>query len=217
MKPTFAFLFTALMVVSCNLFDDSESSTDIAGNPNIPQNTIGNEFSGYVSFGGSSFQTSGVVTENNSGIISVDVTATVPNDFPLKDLLPEEFNDGSGNMTGTMKFKNTSEGILDYTNADGKPLILVKYDCEVGDKYVLSKSDGTKITRTVTAKSETDDYPYGFMYIKTIEVEQDSRIPGVQRIVYYANHKFGLVGVEVFMDDGTSLKSTVYSTYDVAE
>lgn len=216
MKPVFAILLTALLAVSCNLFDDSDSSTDIAGNPNIPQNTVGNEFTGYISFGGNNFQTSGVVTENKSGIISVDVTATVPDDFPLKDLIPDEYDNGSGTMSGTMKFKNTSEGILDYTNADGKPLILVKYDCKVGDKYVLEKSDGTRITRTVTAKSETDDYPYGFMYIKTIEVEQDSRIPGVEKIVYYANHKFGLVGVRVVMDDGSSLNSTVYSTYDVA-
>lgn len=216
MKPAFAILCAAMMVTSCNLFEDSESSTDISGNPNIPMNTIGNEFDGYVSFGGSSFQAGGTVTENNSGVITVEVSATIPNDFPLKDLLPDDMTDGSGNLSGTMKFKNTSEGILDYTNIDDKPLVLVKYDCKVGDKYILTKSDGTRITRTVTAKSETDDYSWGFMLIKTITVEQDSRIPGVEKIVYYANHKFGLVGVKFVFEDGTSSKADLYSENNVS-
>lgn len=123
-------------------------------------------------------------------------------------MIPANLKDATGKLNTTVKYKNTSEGILDYTNKDGKPFVIVNYSSNVGDKYTLTKSDGNTITRTVTAKSETDDYPVsgGFMLIKTMKVEQDSRIPGVTKIVYITNHKFGLVAIQVFMDDGTSSK-----------
>jgi hypothetical protein len=62
----------------------------------------------------------------------------------------------------------------------------------------------------VTAVSSTDDYFWNWMYIKTVTVEQDSRIPGVARIVYNANHKFGLVGVDIYMEDGSVVKVPIY-------
>jgi hypothetical protein len=97
---------------------------------------------------------------------------------------------------------------LDYTNKDGKPFVIVNYSSNVGDKYTLTKSDGTTITRTVTGKTEVDDYPVmgGFMFIKTMTIEQDSRIPGVNKIVYITNHKYALVAVVIYMNDGTSTK-----------
>ncbi|MEI7828498.1 MAG: hypothetical protein WCI31_01945 [Prolixibacteraceae bacterium] len=44
------------------------------------------------------------------------------------------------------------------------------------------------------------------MLIKTMTVEQDSRIPGVNKIVYITNHKYALVAVVIYMNDGTSTK-----------
>ena len=86
--------------------------------------------------------------------------------------------------------------------------MIVNYSSSVGDKYVLTKSDGTTITRTVTANSTVDDYPVmgGTMLIKTMTVEQDSRIPGVNKIVYITNHKYALVAIVIYMNDGTSTK-----------
>jgi hypothetical protein len=109
-----------------------------------------------------------------------------------------------------MKYKITSEGIQDYANLDTEPFTMVKYDCKVGDTYKLKKSDGKTITRTVTAKSETDDFSWGFLLIKTITVEQDSRIPGISKIVYRFNHKFGLVYAEVVAEDGSKVSSLFF-------
>ena len=119
--------------------------------------------------------------------------------------------DASGNLNYDLKVKMTDEGILDYTNKDQKPLVLVRYDASVGDKYTLDKSDGTTITREVVSKSTTDDYFWGGMLIKTINVQQDSRIPGIKKIEYIANHKFGLVGIKVYMEDGTTSQIDLFS------
>jgi hypothetical protein len=42
------------------------------------------------------------------------------------------------------------------------------------------------------------------MSIKTVDVEQSSNIPGVKKITYFTNHKFGMVAVRVTMEDGTT-------------
>lgn len=75
----------------------------------------------------------------------------------------------------------------------------------------MSKSDGKTITRTVTARSDVDDFPYGFYYIKTITIEQDSRIPGIQKFVYRANHKFGIVYLEIYLEDGSKVSSYIFA------
>jgi hypothetical protein len=193
MRKIYYFLFAMLIMSACEKSNDGDSSSTIGGDTNVPMNDVGNEFSGTVLFGNSYFNVDGAVTESAEGIITVDLAGALPADFPLASLIPASYKDASGNLDTQMKFKNTSAGILDYTNSDGKPLVLVKYDCSVGDKYVLDKSDGNTITRTVTAKSSTDDYPYGFYLIKKVTVKQDSRIPGVDKIIYNANHRFGLV------------------------
>jgi hypothetical protein len=217
MKKTalFTTFLAAFALVSCELNKDSGSSTSIGGDTNVPMNTVGNVFSGNMYFGNSSVQPTGVISQSSDGIITVDVTAAIPADFPLASLIPDSYKDDSGNLSTQLQFKNTSDGILDYMNKDGSPFVLVKYDCSVGDKYVLEKEDGTKITRTVTKKSSTDDYSYGFYLIKTVTVEQDSRIPGIEKIIYNANHKFGLVGIQIVMEDGTTYDMSLYSTNDL--
>jgi hypothetical protein len=216
MNKLYLLIFAGAVMASCDKSSDDSSST-LSGDTNIPMNTIGNEFSGTISCGDNYFYADGVVTESDNGILSVDVSCEFPADFPLAELLPDSYKDNNGNLEATLEFKNTSEGILDYLNEDGKPFVLVKYDCKEGDKYVCEKKDGTKITRTVTCVSTTDDYPYGMYLIKTITVEQDSRIPGIEKIEYYANHRFGLVGVDFVMEDGSTMHTTVYSQNDVKE
>jgi hypothetical protein len=216
MKKIYLLIFAGAVLASCDKQSDENSST-LGGDTAIPMNTVGNQFSGTISIGDNYFYTDGIVTESEDGILSVNVACEFPEDFPLADLLPDSYKDGDGNLDATLEFKNTSEGILDHLNEDGKPFVLVKYDCKVGDKYVCDKKDGTKITRTVTRKSTTDEYPYGFYLIKTITVEQDSRIPGIEKIVYNANHHFGLVGVDFVMEDGSTIHTTVYSENNVTE
>lgn len=49
-------------------------------------------------------------------------------------------------------------------------------------------------------KSETDDYAWGWLLIKTMTVEETGReVPGVSKVVYETNHRFGLVAVTVFL------------------
>ena len=151
-----------------------------------------------------------MTNSDNSGLVTLNITGAIPTvGTALTNLIPASYKDAAGNLNVTGKFKNTSEGILDYTNSDSKPFVLVNYSSNVGDKYVLHKSNGQTITRTVTAKSTTDDYPYGMLMIKTMTVEQDSRISGISKIRYYANHKFGLVGIEFVMEDGTVTKLSI--------
>jgi len=41
-------------------------------------------------------------------------------------------------------------------------------------------------------------------------VEQDSRIPGVVKLIYYTNHKFGIVAVRAVLEDGTQSQVDLY-------
>lgn len=102
-----------------------------------------------------------------------------------------------------IKAKVTSEGMQDFHHSEGdlsKPFTLVKYNAKVGDKYEFSDKDGNKFVREVTRRSTSDDYPIGFWLIKVIVVEE-TIVEGPYKdffgkLIYYTNHKFGLVGIE---------------------
>ncbi|MBN8573221.1 MAG: hypothetical protein J0M05_04860 [Candidatus Kapabacteria bacterium] len=87
-----------------------------------------------------------------------------------------------------------------------KPFTLVKYSAIVGDKYEFTDNDNVKITRQVVYKSTTDDYDIVFWKIKVLKVEETKDDPIVEKIVYVANHKFGLVGVMVHFKNGAIAK-----------
>jgi hypothetical protein len=153
------------------------------------------------------------ITQNDDGVVKIAVVADLMNFPELKkfnDLIPSVYKDSQGRLNTELKYKITSEGIQDYANLDSEPFTMVKYDCKVGDTYKLTKTDGKTITRTVTEKSTEDDYSWGWLMIKTITVEQDSRIPGISKIVYRFNHKFGLVSAEVVAEDGSKVSSQFY-------
>lgn len=206
MKKFISFLPLFALLISCDLLNDSKiSSTEVGGDTNLTMNTVGTTFYTYVTVGSTSFdpKSSVVVTKNDNGVVTLRVKANLPTS-KYTSLIPASLKDATGKLDFEAKYKNTSEGILDYTNKDGKPFTIVNYSSNIGDKYVLTKSDGTTITRTVTGKTEVDDFPYGMINIKTMTVSQDSRIPGVTKIEYKANHKFGLVQIKMYFDDGTS-------------
>lgn len=108
-----------------------------------------------------------------------------------------------------LKMKVTSEGIQEFVSSKGdlsRPFTIVKYGASVGDKYEFTNSEGVKVTRAVTYKSVTDDYSILFWKIKIIEVEETSDDPLLEKMIYYTNHKFGLVGVVMRTKNGKELK-----------
>ncbi len=205
MKRFFCLLPLLALLVSCDLLKDSKISSDsVGGDTNLTMNAVGTSFNSYVKVGSGTFNANStmVVTNNDNGVLTLQVKATIPAN--LAALLPASYKDASGKLSANIKIKNTSEGILDYFNADGKPFVIANYSSSVGDTYTITKSNGTTITRKVTAKTDVDDFPYGMMLIKTMTVEQDSRIPGINKIIYKVNHKYALVQIQIVMNDGTT-------------
>lgn len=199
-------LLLAMMVLFAGCSKKKQSTT-LGGETDIPLNIVGNIFNS----GSSLFPGNAQILSSSGGDVTLRAQVQLPLGNPLANLIPAGMKDGTGNLNTELRFKATSEGILEYSlNSDQKPFVIARYDAKVGDKYTLRKSDGNTITRTVTAVSSDDDYFWNWMYIKTVTVEQDSRIPGVARIVYNANHKFGLVGIDIYMEDGTVTKIPIY-------
>ncbi len=219
MNKVFLFFMSislSLVLYSCNLVDN-EGPNELGGNTDIPIAQVGNTFWVSTNFNGTSYDLKDTIeiSKNDAGVTTIHVKATIPDDPKLKQYasyLPAFVFDENGNIDTEFKMKMTSEGIQDYFNKDQKPHTMVKYDCKVGDKYQLTKSNGKTITRTVIAKSDEDDFDYAFFKIKTTTIEQDSRIPGVKKIIYKTNHKFGLVWVSFEMEDGTSNSSYVFTS-----
>jgi len=172
-------------------------------------------------FSSSGMQIAGVsnfeatVTEVKDDISSFTGSATVTNEA-LKSALANipELTIVGNQVTGTdVKLKITSEGVESISGL--VPGIIIKNGAKVGDTYKTESNT----TRTVTSVSTEDEYPYGFMLIKVTKIEEDvnllnfkTSIPGVKKINYWYNHKFGLVAIEFVFDDGSSAKFPLYSS-----
>lgn len=150
--------------------------------------------------------------ENGVSSITVSTTITDPKIVTMAKAIPDLKWNGN-TVSVTRKYRCTTEGIQSVH--DEGDLIMAKYDAKVGDKYSL-KINGNTIERTVISKSTTDDFSWAFYMIKVIKVEETGRnIPGVSKIEYYANHKFGLVAINVIFEDGSSRKISIFSKNDV--
>lgn len=206
MKTTLLLVVVMFIMTSCdwlNFGKKSEDSSSISGSTNIPINTVGNTFANSVRVGTSSYTGSISITNVTDGVATVQFKAPIPSNFPILQGINPKYKDASGNFVFEGKFKETDEGILDYNNKNHDPFVLVRYDASVGDKYTLEKSDGTTIVREVVRKSTTDDYYWNGMMIKTIDVDVKVNVPGIKKVTYFTNHKFGMVAVMVEMDDGS--------------
>jgi hypothetical protein len=206
-----------LLFLGCDTTETTETTdpNELGGDPNIPLNTIGNNFTTSVNIMGipdTTIKGTIEIIKNENGVITLRASADltqVPELSKINNLIPANFKDMSGRINTEVKFKNTSGGIQDYFNKDQKLHTLVKYDCKVGDQYQLKKSDGAIIIRTV--KAVNDDFPYGpFLMAKTTLIEQDSRIPSVTKIMYRANSTYGLMYVEVLMEDGSFVGTRLF-------
>jgi hypothetical protein len=119
--------------------------------------------------------------------------------------------DGNSVSISNLQVQQTTDGIKCNTGPFAG--ILVKYDASVGDTFATGTAGKV---RTVVSKTGVDDYPYGMYLIKTIQVEstvsEASRISGINRITYIANHRFGMVGVKVDFEDGTNATFPIYTS-----
>ncbi|MDP2887437.1 MAG: hypothetical protein Q8P34_00540 [Bacteroidota bacterium] len=208
MKKWLSFLtaLTIVTMISCKKTEDY--SEPLGGATDLGSNAVGYKYSGSLKIGGSGYATDAKaeVTKSEGGIVQIKATGTLPS--KLKNLITSPYVNGNGAVDITGKFVNSTEGVA-YVNASGEQSILVKYDAKVGDTWDYTTKGGKKLQRKVTAKSTTDDFPYAFFDIKVITVEQNLPYPGFTKAVYRANHKFGLVHVELFLEDGTSVAVTI--------
>ncbi len=197
-------LTVALILTSCS----GDSVSSLGGDPS-PQAAVGVTITGscYNSeMGIGSIEAE--ITSLNDGISSITGTTTVSNEN-IKNILSNdphtEINGDQVTLTD-IEFKNTTDGIAAVNGlAEG---IIVKYDAKVGDEY--KTEDGT--VRTVMAVSTEDDFFWGFMMIKVIEVEEHPNKLGVKTIRYFANHRFGMVNMQFTFDDETVAAFPVYTS-----
>jgi hypothetical protein len=197
-----AFVSIAVTFQSCSKYLNSSS----IGGTLSPMGEVGTTYSstGVEVAGVSNFEASVVSVKDN---VSTFSGSAVLKNQAIKTILsnaPQIIINGDNVTAMDVKFKTTSEGIESVAGLDAG--IILKYGAKVGDKYTTAN----KKTRTVTSVSTTDDYPYGFMLIKVTKVEENTNALGVQKINYWANHKWGMVAIEFIFDDGSSAKFPIY-------
>lgn len=210
---TFKLLLIPALVMCFSCSKKSDTPVDpntLGGDANLPENVVGYTYTATTDVPGVT-PTLVKVVGNDNGIVSLQIKANITSSGnSFTNLIPAAGKNSDGNVDFIGKYKNTTEGILDYFDKDGKPFLLVKYAGNVGDKYSIKKSNGSTVTRTVVSKSVNDDFYWNGMYIKVIKVEQDSNIPGLSKIQFVANHNFGLVAMIITLEDGTSKKINFY-------
>lgn len=215
MKKLLALIISATILMSCFSCEKllkKDDPTELSGDTS-PMGEAG------VTVESSSAPISGVsnftatVTSLKEGVSSYNASATVTNTL-LKNMVanfPGVTVVGNTVSITNMKMQQTTGGIKCLTGPGAG--IIVKYDSEVGDTYPIGETGNV---RKVVSKTGVDDYSYRMLLIKTIQVESNPNnlksAAGVSKITYVANHKYGLVGVKVAFDDGTSTKFPVYSS-----
>lgn len=195
--------FIALFFSSCSLF---EKDLSIDGEQSI-MGEVGAEISSSDVPGVTNAKATVETLEDGISRFSGEATITDPAILNIISNIPEFSVSGNKVTVSGIKVKVTKEGI--ESKNESLPGIIVKYDSKVGDKYPVANG----IEREVISKSNVDEYPYGFYLIKVMKVEESpSIIPGVSKMVYVANHKFGIVGLEVTYDDGTTASYTIWGS-----
>lgn len=209
-RSNFLFVLAVLLtagLTSCDIFgDDSKSATEPIGGDPTPMGSVGNTFS----IPGMSDEVI-EVTQSDGAVSTIELTATITDPVLLDMAEQLSFLEVNGNqVSGSKKFRITSNGIQSYTK-DGKPFTMVDYGAKKGDTYTLKRSS-SDLVRKVTHKSTDDDYSWAFFMIKTVQVEETGQtMPGISKIKYIANHRFGLVGYEVHFEDGSQKTFTIFS------
>ncbi len=217
MKKIFSITLIAALLTSLNSCkkDDPKGPNDLGGETNIELTQVGNESSVYINVGGINVNTGTItVIANNDGIVTyhgvVDLTGH-PDSALISALVPAEYKTPDGKIEGDFNLKITSEGVQDFMQ-ENKPWTVVKYADGVGAEYPFTNIYGETSKRTVTEKTGQDDWPMGFLYIKTSKVEhylpESDQV--ASKITYRANHKFGLVYIEVELKNGSTATMDIF-------
>lgn len=197
-------LFATLLFVSCKK-DDLTGYNKLGGSTDMATNEVGYEYTLRGTAGGLSLGTGFKATVNDKAgdIIEIQLEGLVSSQVTShSEFVPTPYCGSDGKLNISGHFINSTEGV-GYVNANGETSVLVKYDAKVGDKWSYTTLGGKKLNREVISKSTDDDYYWGGMLIKVIEVEQNLPYPGFNKVVISANHKFGIVGAVVTMEDGS--------------
>lgn len=201
-------LVMVVVLSSCGLLDgndDNSGRSPLGGDPS-PMGTVGHEF-GVVTPNGVDDEMVEVIDYSNR-ISTVQYTATISNSALLEMVKAMPDVTVNGNQASvSRKYRITTKGFQSVY--DEGNLTLMNYEAKEGDKYSINRN-GSTLERRVTKVSKEDEYQWGFMFIKTVHVEETGRnIPGVSKIEFVGNHRFGMVGVKIYFEDGTSQNMTV--------
>lgn len=205
MKTTLTLLATCFIII---LFSSCKKDDVLKGDQS-PMGEVGTTVDiGSAGASGVSDIT-GTVTALEDGVSVFSATATVTNTALLSLLsnFPEFTINGNTVSTTDLKFKMTTEGVEAINVLD--PGILFKYDSEVGDTYPIGS---TSKVREVVSKSTDDDFYWGWLAIKVIEVEEYPNKYGIKKITYYGNHKWGFVGFRMTFDDDSVAYFSLFSS-----
>lgn len=204
----FLLLATVVLVIFSCKKDDLGF---LEGDKDIPLTKVGSETSIYPSLGSYEFPTAtAVITQNNNGLVTYKLNLDIdlsgnPDSAVISDLITflkneEVINvDSDGLIDLGFQLFITSSG-YQLMSDDGRPQTIVKYDDPVGTKYYYDNIyTSGKVVGTVTEKTGMDDWPLGFLYIKTskVEFQYPSDMPFVEKLTIRANHKFGIVYLEI--------------------
>lgn len=196
------------MLASCDLVEDVITPNKLGGEQSSI-GEVGNKFSIARTINEIGNVDAEVVSLDG-GVSSVKISMDV-NDATAREIakaIPDLVWNGNS-VSVTRKYRITEKGIQSVH--DEGDLMMVKYDGKVGDSYSL-KMNGNTVKRTIDYKSEVDEYPYAFFDIKVMRVRETGRgLPGVASLEYITNHKFGLVGIQVNFEDGSSKTITLFS------
>lgn len=212
MKQVLAMMIVPLFfTISACKKKDNLDPNDVGGSADIALTEVGSEFSGYVTIGGVPLSTveMTVIDRTPEGRTTFDVLVDLtghPDSAIIMNLVPTEYVDAEGRINTTFDMKFTTEGIVDYF-WNKQPWVVCRYDDEVGATYDLDDVSGQTFRRTVTEKTGQDDWPFVFFNIKTTKIEQtvDPNDDLVDKVIYRANHRFGLVYVQMLLKTGQSV------------
>lgn len=203
-------LFFFLLCGSLTIFSCKKTDNESIGGSQANTGNVGVIVSASTTVSGVS-SISGSVTSLQSGISTFSGTAVVTN-ATIKNVLtniPGMVINGNNVSTSGVKFKLTTEGIESIAPLD--PGVIVNYNSNVGDSYPC----GTNSKRTVTSKSTTDDFYWSGTNIKVMKVEETPNKLGVKKIIFWANHKFGLVAIEFTFDDNSTARFPLSSSAQI--
>lgn len=216
MKILLSSILLLITLSGCDLLNPSKDDPNtLGGDTNLEITQVG-----YVSVASikidNTYLPSGdmIVQKNDNGVVTYKMILNLTgfkDSAMYASLVGPEYRDENGNIFIEFKMKITSEGIQDMFERD-KPWTIVKYNDGVGTEYPFTNSLGEKLIRKITEKTGKDDWPFGLMYIKTTKIESDmpSTDKVAKKMIFRANHKFGLVYVEIQMHNGQVVKINIF-------